>query len=342
MQSNRSTQPPILTCIIPIDLRRRPKDIIARALFLAEQAKLNNVVLSFGLNFSGGYHERHFCERLGSFSNVKINKVRNNETINLSRLRNYAFQGVATEHTLLLDVDIYPDFELFLRGLTTIDYNNAGFCIYPCLYLSEKGSNNLISKRITPSNLLQRYFSFSRVEFLHLASPSSITLMKSDIYKYIGGFNELFFDHGYEDFDFLLRLCKTFGGLNNEKDLLVDLPSRSPLFAVGFRRHLGRFCFPQLLNKDILFHIYHAKKQMNDDFYYHNRHLNYTIFREMHSNGEALDEQGLLKTQLIDFIEFVVENKKSISDYSIFFENKPGHVDRFYSFKRKLRFLIHG
>lgn len=41
---------------------------------------------------------------------------------------------------------------------------------------------------------------------MHLASPSSITILKSADYETLHGFDESFRGHGYEDFDFLVRL----------------------------------------------------------------------------------------------------------------------------------------
>jgi predicted glycosyltransferase involved in capsule biosynthesis len=61
----------------------------------------------------------------------------------------------------------------------------------------------------------KKFFDFSRKEFLHLASPSSITILKSDDYRMIKGFDERFRGHGYEDFDFLIRLYELHGMLKN-------------------------------------------------------------------------------------------------------------------------------
>lgn len=332
----------VLTCIVPIDLRRRPKDIISRAVNLSMAAMRDNVNISFGLNCSKDGYDALFIEKMSSFPNVAIELVKQKEEVNLSSLRNAAFSNVSTDDIILLDVDIYPDFSLFIKEIENRYYENNKFIVYPCLYLSEYGSKALKNNKIRVSDLLGKYFSFYRMYFLHLASPSSITLMKKNTYREIGGFNEHYTGHGYEDFDFLIRLCKYFSILPGDTDSFIDKPSRSPLFAIGHRRFLGRLCFPQLVNKEILLHIYHDKYQCENDSYYQHKMNNFYLFKREHHaffKGETSDVNDTL---IPEFINYVSENNGSIHDYSIYFENKPGHIDRLNTFKRRLRFLLNG
>lgn len=332
----------ILTCIVPIDLRRRPKDIISRAINLSKSAMVDNVNISFGINYSNDRYENLFIEKMSVFSNVAIELVKGKREVNLSSLRNAAFSNVDTDDLVLLDVDIYPDFSLFIKDIKKNYYERDKFIIYPCLYLSKSGSKVLKNSCLRDMDLLKKYFLFHRMYFLHLASPSSITLMKKDTYKKIGGFNESYIGHGYEDFDFLIRLCKFYSILPKDTDSFIDKPSRSPLFAVGFRRFLGRLCFPKLLSKEILLHVYHDKYQCENDSYYEYKRDNFCFFESEHYAFFNNEISGGNDTLISEFINYVSMNNGSIHDYSIYFENKPGHVDRLDTFKRRLRFLLNG
>lgn len=332
----------VLTCIVPIDLRRRPKDIISRAFNLSMAAMKDDVNISFGLNYSNDRYENLFIKKMSTFPNVVIELVKSKKEVNLSSLRNAAFTNVSTDDIVLLDVDIYPDFSLFIKEIKNRYYENNNFIIYPCLYLSKFGSKSLKNNKLSISDLLGRYFLFYRVYFLHLASPSSITLMKRSAYKEIGGFNEHYIGHGYEDFDFLIRLCKFYSILPEDTDSFIDKPSRSPLFAIGYRRFLGRLCFSKLLNKEILLHMYHDKHQCENDSYHEHKMNNFSLFKSEHYVFFKNEVSGVNDTLISEFINYVSENNCSIHDYSIYFENKPGHVDRLDTFKRRLRFLLNG
>ncbi|EIX8705493.1 capsular biosynthesis protein, partial [Escherichia coli] len=183
----------------------------------------------------------------------------------------------------------------------------------------------LIKKKISVELLKKRYFDFSRKEFLHLASPSSITILKSESYKKIHGFDESFQGHGYEDFDFLIRLYNHHFLSKLKSDFLIDKPCHSPLFTTGFRKYLGEYCLDILLQKDLALHLYHDKK--HNDSYYSAREENYRIFRDKYKNAIS-DECHYDTTLLLSFIQRCIDRGDDIRDYSIYFDNKPGHVDR--------------
>ncbi|MBV2229749.1 capsular biosynthesis protein, partial [Escherichia coli] len=211
------------------------------------------------------------------------------------------------------------------------------FYILPCLYLTKHGTHILIKKKISVELLKKRYFDFSRKEFLHLASPSSITILKSESYKKIHGFDESFQGHGYEDFDFLIRLYNHHFLSKLKSDFLIDKPCHSPLFTTGFRKYLGEYCLDILLQKDLALHLYHDKK--HNDSYYSAREENYRIFRDKYKNAIS-DECHYDTTLLLSFIQRCIDRGDDIRDYSIYFDNKPGHVDRYDTMYRKVKYIL--
>lgn len=330
---------PLLTAIIPLDLKTRKIDIINRAVRFAKHAEKNNYSIVFGHNDRKTIWDNYLKKRLSKFKNVLLNSVhQNSNNINTSSLRNHAFAKVTTKYLLIIDVDIFPDETLLNKYVNKlVEDDNNHFYILPCLYLTKYGSSLLCSKKDSIESIKNRYFSFSRKEFLHLASPSSITIMKSSSYYHMNGFDEKYNGHGYEDFDFLLRLGKHHQKIKENQDLLSKDNSRSPLFAIGFKKHIGRLCLEALIEKDIFFHIYH-KKEKNDK-YYQSRKNNYEYFSKKFGSG--FTETPIHSPDLInEFITICISRGLEPSNYSIIFENKPGHIDRYETISKKIRFLI--
>ena len=328
----------MLTAIIPIDLKRRSKDLIKKALALAEVAQQYKIKTIFGHNNRGTRYDLELISGLQKYPYTRINSANNvSENINSSLLRNLAFELVETDYIVLLDVDIYPDFELFIKYTDKIEKSVRPFYVLPCLYLTEFGTKLLKKKKVSVEEMKKKFFDFSRKEFLHLASPSSITILKSNDYRDIKGFDETYRGHGYEDFDFLVRLYELHGALKKFNDFLLDRTARSPLFAVGFRRYLGEACLEVLLEKDMAFHLHHEKDSREN--YYLARQENYKKFIKAHSNN-VYEQDGSHSTLLVPFVSLCTKEGKSVHDYAIFFDNKPGHVDRFDTLNRRINFLL--
>ncbi|CNC50533.1 Uncharacterised protein [Yersinia intermedia] len=328
----------MLTVIIPIDLKTRAKDIISKSINLATEAEKHKVNIVFGHNDRGTRYDKLLKKRLSNFSYSKLkSQFMASEKINSSLLRNIAFDEVVTKHVILLDVDIYPDFTFFLKYSDKLESDQRHFFIFPCLYLTKYGTKLLSNNLVTKSDLKKKFYNFSRKEFLHIASPSSITIMRSNDYRKLGGFDIEYEGHGYEDFDFLIRLSKLYRINDKYNDFLNNKIARSPLFAVGFRKYLGELCLEFLLKKEMVFHLYHKKN--NHDDYYISRKKNFERFTLIHGNTttQSLHHGStLIKT----FVNLCNEKNISIHDYSILFENKPGHIDRFDTFRRKFNFLF--
>lgn len=332
------TTKPNITAIVPLDLVHRPLDIISKARQLATAAKRSNVKIVFAHNDRGMWVDRLFRLVIGKCdAAVTISKRFYTGNVNAALLRNEAFKLVEDEYLTLLDVDIWPDFALIEKYRLKVDAHERPFYMLPCLYLTKKGSSDLVRSKIDVNQLTQRFFSFSRKEFLHLASPSSVIVMRSKDYLILEGFNKAFSGHGYEDFDFMMRLASLHGYLDNAPDMLLDKTARSPLFARGFRRYLGESCFDALLEKDLVFHIFHERPDV--DGYQAARKKNYELFVSLHK-GKVFGEASGDPTLISGFTRLCVEKNIDVSDYGILFDNKPGHVDRFDTFRRRLRFLF--
>lgn len=330
----------MLSIIIPIDFFYREKEILNRTKYLLEKLRFENVKVVFGHNHRGRQEDFLFLSLISGYHNASVNSDRFYEGgINASLLRNRAFNKITTDNVCLLDIDIWPDYKLIKKYSDLLDFHDQPFFILPCLYLTRFGSRLIIKGRITKEDIIKKYFSFSRKEFLHIANPSSITIMKSVDYYHLNGFDEAYKGHGYEDFDFLIRLARLHNKLKVCKNFININKARSPLFVTGFRRALGSLSLPALLNKDIALHLYHNKVELSS--YKKSRDDNFELFSSTHLNQcHVIDEWD--STLITEFIKLCNDLNYNIEDYSILFENKPGHIDRFDTFKRRLRFIING
>lgn len=328
-----------LTAIVPLDLEFRPKDLLAKARLMAEIAQKAALKVVFSHNDRHTKYDKQLKSLLQPYTHISlVSGEFYKGTVNTALLRNLAFDQVRSKHLVLLDVDLWLNTSLLIKYLKKVEQSQHPFAILPCLYLSPSGSKALVSGAKSPQCLSDDYFSFARKDFLHLANPSSIVLMKREDYKSLEGFDEQYSGHGYEDFDFLVRLASKYERLSPTPDFFTNAPMRSPLFAQGFRRELGHLCLDALLEKDFFLHIFHPKNP-ESKAYYSLRQNNYSYFCERHK-VQASGEQPYEPTLITAFIKKCVEQEKNIHDYSIYFENKPGHIDRVDTFRRRMKFLF--
>jgi predicted glycosyltransferase involved in capsule biosynthesis len=333
------------TIIVPIDIDARPYDIVKKALRLARFSVNTGCNLVFGYNDRNKLFDFIFKRLIMRFTNVQLATTSSaSGVVNLSELRNIAVNIAKTEILILLDVDIWPDQAIFEKYVNIVRQETQPFSILPCIYLTENGTSNLIRAKTNPSSLFLRYLSYSRSEFLHIAIPSSITVVKKTDYLLVGGFDTSFVNHGYEDFDFLMRLGLHHGSIYPAHDILVKSDARSPLFSRGFKRYLGRLCIDPVFCGDVLFHLHHAKPSKGS--YYDDRPSNLLLFLARHKQLELqLNEPSLALNKgylFEDFVKACSDRGIELEKFSVLFDNKPGHIDRYNSFKKRLRFLLHG
>jgi len=258
-------------------------------------------------------------------------------------LRNAAMRQVETPLTLLLDADLYLHPRVLAKVAASVQSNERPFRILPCLYLSRRGSKKLICRKIDADALFSEYLNFKRASFLHLALPSSVTVFRTDDFERVGGFDCGFSGHGYEDFDFLIRLAWLHEQIPKSQDLLINNPTRSTLLSTGFRAHLARLALPELFDGNVAFHIWHATER---DAYYDARSSNEISFKEKIA-AQLLEKKFdctptfNYEFPLIDWwIDLCRQRNVDVLKYSVLFDNHPGHVDRFDTSLRRLKFLM--
>ncbi len=308
----------VLTIITPVSLTRRKKDILSRVKLFIKTFENSKFQLIIGTDSK---IIKNLSENLTP--NIIISYTPKNNSINLSKLRNIAIEKLDSTHVLFLDIDLHIDLNLLEKLYKNFLASNKKIQMYPCLYLSKKGTK-LISK-IDIEEFINLYLNYSRDIILHLAFPSSIILCKSSDVKEINGFNEDYSGHGYEDFDFIYRLLKINSMINTSPFTLKDQTYLAPLLCTGFRADFS-INFINILKTNFYFlHKYHKKNK--SETYYQLRNNNREKFLKYLENN--IDSNHNLEYfYLPRLFQQSFETHDEFQKYSVLWAEIPTHKFR--------------
>lgn len=335
-----TTLSPELAVVIPIDLLRRAQDLVERLRRIVTSHGMERFEIVIAHNDRGTAHDRAFVRHFPHLPNVKLISARfYSGQINSGYLRNRAVEMATAPILMLLDVDIAPDPLLFEECAGLVARGNR-LVMLPCLYLTAWASRRLTRKLASAEEIVGAYLRFQRRYFQHLASPSSVVFLERKNFWEIGGFDETFQGHGYEDFDFIVRFAIHHGLIPASEDLLENRTYRAPLLAEGFRKYLGQISLPFILKRKIVFHLYHDRK--NRDAYYKARDENGAIFlNKVRALLRSCGFASPRSTSLIDyFFALCKETGVDAHDYFVLFDTRPGHVDRLSSWRERLKYVF--
>ena len=314
---------PDLSIVIPLDFHRRSWDLYRRVKRFVHMFAGQSVQLIFGCNAAPQFWVKCLQRLIAKHANMHVCLV-DAEASSLSKLRNVAIAAVKTKYVMFLDIDIVPDLNLVdLAYKQTLNHPKQ-ISMFPCLYLSKQGSKLIYEQ--SAQKFIEQYFDFRRDLILHLAFPSSIVISDIASVHEIGGFDEQFVGHGYEDFDFMLRLFHHKGLIEYFADILVDEPYLAPLMSVGLRAVLAKPFLESLIQPVYFIHNFHKKDK--DEDYYKKRNLNKTRFIKKYQKVEA-NEYIFNKLTLLNlFFDKVIEHKNS-QKYVVLWAELKGYKFRY-------------
>jgi predicted glycosyltransferase involved in capsule biosynthesis len=323
----------MFTIITPVDLGRRPQQLLDRLNRLIAAAQHASFQLVIGHADRGTRHDLKLKESVAACGNervVLVSEVAKSAVSNQARLRNIAVQRAEREVLLLLDVDIFPDIQLFQTMAEAVAAKGAGLAMAPCVYLTER-SEKLLLNSGNGEKILKSFHAFSPDFVLHWAFPSSVMTLRIDDYWRVGGFHEGYQGHGYEDLEFMIRIALCHDLIQPTASLKVDRSYRAPLLAEGFRGHLGRLCIPNLLDGNIAFHLHHGKD--GKESYYLGRQRNSEIFKErisdlLESYPAIESEPSRVSPMIISFFDECAKRGVDPSYYFALFDPRPRHLIR--------------
>lgn len=251
--------------VIPVDFKYREEDIFNKLLKFIKILKNTKIKLIFVCAKRNKIQEKKLSNVVKNIKNFFLFfNLETRNYVELAKLRNIGVIKCTDDTIIFCDADIFPDIKLFNYLASRV--KNDNFSILPTLYLK---------KEIFPSNKKKIFFQKNYIQ--HIAIPSFVMSFKRKDFFRIGGLHEGYHGHGYEDFEFLIKLSFLYKKIKNTHDLLVDKTYKNALFAEGFRAHLGKLCINNLLNNKIAHHIYHKKNRFN--FYYLRRYFNKFLFK---------------------------------------------------------------
>ena len=210
----------------------------------------------------------------------------------------------------------------------------------PCLYLSDKGSKEL-KRTANSKELWTKYLRFENTQFMHIAMPSSVILLHTEDYSKINGFDEGYLGHGFEDFDFMIRLWHLNGWSEiTARDIATNQPYKAAILAYGFRGKLARLSWLALSNNIIAMHLFHHVEK--NEKYYDARIDNFELFKKKlnaFSFFNGVEGIHQVPENIALFFQVCEENVKSPFNYERLFDATPAHLRDKYSFHRLMKKL---
>lgn len=312
-----------LSIIIPIDLSYRSSDILQRIKHLAVIAQNQPIRFILGCNAQPERQVQQLQKIIAGCPQITL-VIDHSDSGHLSRLRNIALAQVQTRYVMFLDIDIHINLEQIQNALAQVQQHPAQLCMYPCLYLSKKGSKQV--NRLTLTAFRHAYYDFRRDLILHLAFPSSIIITDLKSVHAIHGFDEQFIGHGYEDFDFMLRLFHHKGLIKYQPSLLIDETYLAPMMATGFRAILAESQLEQLLHTEYFLHIHHEKDKKS--IYHQQRQINKEYFQiklkqRIKKNTPLMDTT--LPFLFTKFYDLLAKQDLNYHEYSALWAEIQGH-----------------
>ena len=312
-----------LSIVIPIDLSYRSHDILQRIKRLVAIAQDQSINFILGCNAQPERQVQQLQKIIAGCPQITL-VIDHSDSGHLSRLRNIALAQVQTRYVMFLDIDIHINLEQIQNAFAQVQQHPAQLCMYACLYLSKKGSKQV--NRLTLTAFRHAYYDFRRDLILHLAFPSSIIITDLKSVQAIHGFDEQFIGHGYEDFDFILRLFHHKGLIKYQPSLLIDETYLAPMMATGFRAILAESQLEQLFQKEYFLHIHHEKDQKS--LYHQQRQANQQRF-EMKLKQQINAQETIIATAppylLKAFCQLLAQQKIKRPEYSALWAEIQGH-----------------
>lgn len=280
---NKEFSMPLLSVIIPFGLSR-------------EREYIEKRVINKAFEFcSDGKIEYIFVEGFSSYkSNIEqIIKERGHIYIkddgqrffSQGRCRNLGASYANAPVLFFLDVDYYLSRFSFEKVMDIIKYRNIAnninqiLCL-PVVFLNKEGSDYLLSKDQTKWDMIvQDDLITGKSQWIKFFAPNSTSSIVINKHKFleIGGNDERFVGHGYEDFDLLARIlhsCVKFEKM--PKNLLYDSRNWNFKDYKGFRAWFSILGYEMSFYGIYLYHLWHIEP--NQNFYMSNKEANHKLF----------------------------------------------------------------
>jgi len=209
-----------------------------------------------------------------------------NKAFSLAQCRNFGALQANAKVILFLDADCFLSLSTLKKLLDLslakdIAGNENEFLMLPCLYLNKEASEFFSTQEpILWDVLAQSDLARAQRKYVqNFARASSLVLFNKAKFEALGGYDESFIGHGYEDFEFLLRFLQETSEFEClPRDLCFD--SRSWEFSEfkGFRALFSLLGLEGVSYGLYALHFWHTNPNQNG--YLDNREKNHVQFYE--------------------------------------------------------------
>ncbi|EAK0248860.1 glycosyltransferase [Campylobacter jejuni] len=330
---------PLLSVIIPFGLSKERSYIEERVVKKAKYFKSDeNIEFIFVEGYSSKDHE------LKNFIQVNHHiylKDMDQKAFSQGRCRNLGASYAHSNVLLFLDVDCYISLDNFEKILKLIQIKNISqninaLIVLPVVYLSKEANEKLKQYDDKFWDILIQEDLFTAkntwVKFFAPSSTSSIVINKHQFLR-LGGNDENFIGHGYEDFDLFARILKACVSFEKmPANLSYDARNWNFFNFKGFRSWFSLLGYEACFYGIYMYHFYHIEP--NQNAYMQNKDKNHQLFYKHLKNikkhdlkplqvFKAKDEKVLMlfKDQNYDFKDISVYMGeiiyKNISDFFI-------------------------
>lgn len=308
-----------LAIIIPFGTSEKRDFIRTRVLEKIEQLKnIQNIEVIFVEGYSSKIEPsiENEIKRAG-FNYIKDETQ---EIFSVGACRNLGVTYSKSPVFMFLDVDYYISKEnidklIKLIKVKQIDKFPNRFICLPCAFLSQEGSENLLTTDKAYWDIKVAFDlnneKHSIVKFLAITSSSIV--MNRHKFLELGGNDLSYKGHGYEDFDFYYRLFKASCRIEvPPKDIEFDARSWNFTEYKGFRALFSVPGYESAFYGIYLYHFWHPEP--NNDGYLDSRKINhdkfYNVIKTYSCQANGPDPLILAENNGNNVLAFIKENSK--------------------------------
>lgn len=217
------------------------------------------------------------------------------EPYSAAKARNRGAYVANGKYLIFYDIDLISKKNYFLEVLTDVEnlseIDSKAFTIYPCLYLTESYTSYIeenfnieSSYELFPelSTAKKECLSGLKAKVLYPAINTSTILVNRIHFIDIGGYDEEFSGHGYEDF-FLIHVLSYYYPLSlKDTSYFIDDKTDYPGLYRGFRQYFSYYALENLFANKFTAHLYHERSRQRS--YYIKRDFNSLLFQSKLKN----------------------------------------------------------
>ncbi|HEF6655457.1 TPA: glycosyltransferase [Campylobacter jejuni] len=288
----------LLSVIIPFGLSKERPYIEERVIEKAKYFKSDeNIEFIFVEGYSSKNHElKNFIQ-----ANHHIYlKDMEQKAFSQGKCRNLGASCAHSNVLLFLDVDCYISLDNFGKILKLIQIKNISqninaLIVLPVVYLNKEANEKLKQYNDKFWDILIQEDLFTArntwVKFFAPSSTSSIVINKHQFLR-LGGNDENFIGHGYEDFDLFARILKACVSFEKmPTNLSYDARNWNFFNFKGFRSWFSLLGYEACFYGIYMYHFYHIEP--NQNAYMQNKDKNHRLFYKHLKNIKKHDLKPL-------------------------------------------------